>query len=132
MEYGSHRQQRSITSTDGMGIIADLGCHSKTGNFLCLKQSYHILTNILFSIDIVACLFYKQIEDDEYSEIYLNYYDIFVRNAFGNYFDILKEVSYSPMMAEMLSYLDSKSSAWVLQEVGSKSSPGERYIPCYT
>lgn len=44
------------------------------------------------------------------SEPYLNYYDIFVRNAFGNYSDILKEVSYSPMMAEMLSFLDSKSS----------------------
>ena len=26
------------------------------------------------------------------TEIYLGYYDIFVRNAFGNYRDILKEV----------------------------------------
>ena len=43
----------------------------------------------------------------------MTYYDIFVRNAFGNYFDILKQVSYSPMMAEMLSFLDSKSSEYV-------------------
>ena len=48
-----------------------------------------------------------------------------MRHAFGNYFDILKEVSYSPMMAEMLSYLDSKSSAWVLEDSGAKSYPGE-------
>ena len=39
------------------------------------------------------------------------YYDIFVRNAFGNYRDVLKEVSYSPIMAEMLSYLDGQSTA---------------------
>ena len=37
-----------------------------------------------------------------------------VRNAFGNYLDILKEVTYSPMMAEMLTYVDGAStgSTW--------------------
>lgn len=47
------------------------------------------------------------------NEIYLTYYDIFVRHAFGNYRTILKEVSYSPAMAEMLSYLNSESTAIV-------------------
>jgi cullin-associated NEDD8-dissociated protein 1 len=42
------------------------------------------------------------------NEVFLTYYDIFVRHAFGNYRDILKEVSYSPAMAEMLSYLNSE------------------------
>ena len=42
-------------------------------------------------------------------EIYTNYYDIFVRNAFGNYRDTLREVSYSPAMATMLTYLGSRS-----------------------
>lgn len=65
-----------------------------------------------------------QIDEKDYSEIYLNYYDIFVRNAFGNYFDVLKEVSYSPMMAEMLSFLESKSTAYVLEDSGSKAYPG--------
>jgi uncharacterized protein (DUF1800 family) len=32
------------------------------------------------------------------------YYDIFVRNAFGNYRDILKEVAYSPLMGDYLTY----------------------------
>ena len=32
-----------------------------------------------------------------------------VRNGLGNYFDLLKEVSYSPVMANYLSYRDSKS-----------------------
>ena len=39
----------------------------------------------------------------------MNYYDIFVRNAFGNYRDVLREVSYSPVMGSMLTYVDSKS-----------------------
>jgi cullin-associated NEDD8-dissociated protein 1 len=37
------------------------------------------------------------------------YYDIFVRNAFGNYKDILKEVAYSPMMGSYLTYTGSAS-----------------------
>jgi len=49
------------------------------------------------------------------TEWFLNYYDIFVRNAFGNYRDILREVSYSSLMAENLSYLGSKSAAYVLE-----------------
>ena len=37
------------------------------------------------------------------------YNDIFIRNAFGNYRDVLKEVAYSPLMAEMLTFLNSRS-----------------------
>ena len=32
--------------------------------------------------------------EGEKTDGYLTHYDIFVCNAFGNYFDILKEVSY--------------------------------------
>ena len=39
-----------------------------------------------------------------YAETWVNYYDIFVRNAFGNYRDILQEVSYNPLMARYLSF----------------------------
>ena len=38
------------------------------------------------------------------NEKWLKYYDIFVRNAFGNYRDILEEVTYSPHMAYYLTY----------------------------
>jgi uncharacterized protein (DUF1800 family) len=37
-------------------------------------------------------------------EQWLNYYDIFVRNAFGNFRDILETVTYSPMMGLYLTY----------------------------
>ena len=44
------------------------------------------------------------------NEVYHTYYDIFVRHAFGNYRDILREASWSPMMAMYLSYR--RNRAW--------------------
>ncbi|CAJ1440523.1 unnamed protein product [Effrenium voratum] len=39
------------------------------------------------------------------TEIWLHYYDILARHAFGNYLDLLREVTFSPLMGEYLSYL---------------------------
>mmetsp|Transcript_102655 Transcript_102655/g.294143 ORF Transcript_102655/g.294143 Transcript_102655/m.294143 type:complete len:2583 (-) Transcript_102655:1307-9055(-) len=44
-------------------------------------------------------------------EWWTNYYDIFVRHAFGNLRDIIKEVSYSPAMGAYLTFKDSQSFA---------------------
>ena len=43
------------------------------------------------------------------SEVTAKYYDIFLRNAFGNFRTLIKEVAYSESMAIMLTYLNSKS-----------------------
>ena len=59
------------------------------------------------------------------SERFLSYYDIFVRNSFENYRDVLKEVSYSPLMAESLSFLGSKSSAYMLERYRVKAAAGK-------
>ena len=70
----------------------------------------------------------NQIDNAELlSEVFMNYYDIFVRNAFGNYRDVLKEVSYSPMMAEMLSFMESRSAAYVKRVEERVSRPDENY-----
>jgi hypothetical protein len=46
------------------------------------------------------------------SAIRLSYYDIFIRHGVsGTYFDIVKEVSHSPMMAQYLTYINSRSYA---------------------
>ena len=45
------------------------------------------------------------------TEPWVNYYDILVRHAFGSLRDILQEVSYSPMMAQYLTYEGSTSLA---------------------
>jgi cullin-associated NEDD8-dissociated protein 1 len=39
------------------------------------------------------------------------YYDTFIRNAFGNFFDILRDVSYHPLMGSYLTYLQNKAYA---------------------
>ena len=41
---------------------------------------------------------------DEEIEIYFNFYDIFVRNALGNYRDVLREVAYSPMVSAICNF----------------------------
>jgi hypothetical protein len=56
------------------------------------------------------------------TEIYTHFYDIFVQNAFGNYRDILKKASYSPLMAEHLSYLKSKSHSYVYEFENKRNS----------
>jgi hypothetical protein len=47
--------------------------------------------------------------DDLGSERWVAFYDIFMRHAFGNFFDLLKEVSYSPVMGAWLTYLGVQS-----------------------
>jgi len=64
---------------------------------------------------------------DGRTEWFLSYYDIFVRHAFGNYLDILKEISYNPLMAENLSYLQSKSSSYVWQTYRIKAYADENF-----
>ena len=60
--------------------------------------------------------------------MFLAYYDIFVRNAFGNYRDVLKEISHNPLMAENLSFLGSKSSAYMLERYKIQTSAGKIFI----
>merc|ERR1719428_1447052 len=47
--------------------------------------------------------------DDHLTEAWLNYYDIFSRNAFGSFRDVLREVTYNPLMGSYLTYKSSKS-----------------------
>jgi uncharacterized protein (DUF1800 family) len=42
------------------------------------------------------------------TERWVTYYDIFVRNAFGNFRDILGEVTFNPVMGDYLTYLDNR------------------------
>jgi hypothetical protein len=64
---------------------------------------------------------------DELTEAMTTYYDIFVRNAFGSYRTILKEVSYSPLMAQMLTYYASKSTAYTWRTFGELAYADENY-----
>jgi cullin-associated NEDD8-dissociated protein 1 len=123
---GSAGEVQNDPSKGNRFTFADTGA---LGKYLDIYQQqafafdskYYVWTNIaLFSKDQVRqrvawglsqifVVTSSSINHNAESEIWQKYYDIFVRNAFGNYFDIMKEVSYSPMMATMLSYLGSVS-----------------------
>lgn len=49
------------------------------------------------------------ITQNRLNEFFQSYYDIFVRNSFGNYRDVLMETTFHPLMAESLSFLFSRS-----------------------
>ena len=79
----------------------------------------------LSSIFTVVC---ANIGAEDHTEVYVSFFDIFVRNAFGNFKDVLKEASYSPLMATHLTYLGSKSHAYIFgEEDGKQSMADENY-----
>lgn len=79
---------------------------------LALHAPDQLRQRVAFALSQILVVSPDAIKTQEQTEHFLVYYDIFVRHAFGNYRDVLKEVSFSPMMAEMLSYLESKSTAY--------------------
>ncbi len=54
-------------------------------------------------------------------EVWTTFYDTFVRHAFGSYRDVLREVSYSPVMAYYLTFLENQAYA------SSNTVPDENY-----
>lgn len=87
---------------------------SNVWNMIALSAQDQLRQRMAWALSQILVVTPKQINEVGLSEAYLNFYDIFVRNAFGSYRDVLKEVSQSPMMAEMLSYLESKSSGTLI------------------
>ena len=61
------------------------------------------------------------------TETVLQYYDIFVRNAFGSYRDILKQVAFSHSMGAMLSSVDNKSYQYLVDEEEPPAFPDENF-----
>jgi hypothetical protein len=97
-------------------------------SMVALEAPDQLRQRVAWALSQILVVTPNQIDNaDLLSECFLNYYDIFVRNAFGNYRDVLKEVSYSPMMAEMLSFLESRSAAYVKRVEERVSRPDENY-----
>ena len=61
------------------------------------------------------------------NEMYVAYYDIMVRHAFGNFRDILREISFSSIMGEGVSFINSKSTAYFFRESNIIVQPDENY-----
>jgi len=69
----------------------------------------------------------ETLETAQYVEGWTQYYDIFVRNAFGNFRDVLKQIAYNPAMARWLSFKDNKSLQYDLDNGGPGAYPDENF-----
>ena len=54
----------------------------------------------------------------------------FVRNAFGNYFDILKEVTRHPLMSRMLTFVNGQSTGYAYIKDKYIQQADENYARC--
>lgn len=68
----------------------------------------------------------SQLRDNK-SEPYTSYYDIFTTNAFGSYFNILKEIAYNDIMSTWLTYYNNMSQQYQIDEYGLPTSPDENF-----
>jgi len=82
---------------------------------------------IAWALSQILVVTNNQVDDPRTTEFFLAYYDIFVRNAFGTYGDVLREVSYSPAMGEMLSYVNGQSLSYSKRWLGLELFPDENY-----
>lgn len=93
---------------------------------LALQGADQLRQRVAWALAQILVVVTEAIADqNQESEMFTSYYDIFVRNAFGNYRDVLREISYNPLMAENLSFLASKSAAYMMQRYLVKTSADE-------
>jgi hypothetical protein len=79
---------------------------------IALSAQDQLRQRVAFALSQILVVVDKAIGvEGDHTEAFVVYHDILVRNAFGNYRDILKQVSHNPLMAENLSFLQSKSTA---------------------
>ena len=64
---------------------------------------------------------------NEETEHYLAFYDMFVTHAFGNYLKLMKEYSFSVIMAGWLTYKNNKSLQYNLETDGIEQYPDENF-----
>mmetsp|Transcript_598 Transcript_598/g.1174 ORF Transcript_598/g.1174 Transcript_598/m.1174 type:complete len:1161 (+) Transcript_598:1495-4977(+) len=65
--------------------------------------------------------------DMEETEGWLAFYDMFVKNAYGNYRDLMREFSYSVIMANWLSFEDNRSLQYNIDNDGGDTYPDENF-----
>jgi hypothetical protein len=101
---------------------------TKVWTMIALNSADQLRQRMAWALSQIVTVVEGNIDAHDLTEIYLSYYDIMVRNAFGNYRDVLKEASFSPLMAEHLTYLASKSHGYVYEDDdGRIISPDENF-----
>ena len=86
-----------------------------------LNSDDQLRQRVAWSLSQLIVISANDIGKDDESEPYVTFYDIFVEHAFGNYGDILREISFSPMMGLYLTFHQNKAFAF------AGSYPDENY-----
>jgi len=76
---------------------------------VALKSKDQLRQRVAWSLSQILVIAEEGIGKSDENEPWTVFYDIFVKHAFGNYHDILREVSYSPMMSIYLTYHQNKA-----------------------
>jgi hypothetical protein len=104
-DYGSGQK----VDRDSQHYVVTRGSRSNVFYNIALKAQDQLRQRVAWALAQIFVVNDKNQGLTHDQEIYMTYHDIFVRNAFGNFRDVMKEVSYSPMMAAMLTYQGSRS-----------------------
>ena len=93
-------------STDVKGNAEFASQKKSVWTMIAMNSIDQLRQRVAWALSQILVITPNQIRNTESAENYLNYYDIFVKHAFGNYFDILKEVSFSPMVSSFCIYAE--------------------------
>ncbi|VEU38256.1 unnamed protein product [Pseudo-nitzschia multistriata] len=96
-------------------------------NSIALWSKDQLRQRMAFALSQIFSVSPDAVGSQDFTESYLSYYDIFVRHAFGNYFDIMKEVTYHPIMSRMLTYRDGLSTGYSIVRKSMFLTPDENY-----
>jgi cullin-associated NEDD8-dissociated protein 1 len=76
---------------------------------LALNATDQLRQRMAWSLNQIFPIGEEAVSCQQCMDRYLGYYDIFVRHAFGNYRDVMREVSYSPVMGTYLTFMYNKA-----------------------
>ena len=105
----SHRY-RSYLADDVRGMEAVVvpyngnNGHAMVWTTVVLQAADQLRQRVAWSLSQILVIGEEGLGKSDENEIWHSYFDILVRHAFGSYRDLLGEVSYSPTMAEYLSF----------------------------
>jgi hypothetical protein len=116
-------------SVDRTGTTNDFEIQRETvWTTIALYGEDQLRQRMAWALSQILTMVVKDVDAEDETEPFLVFYDILVRHAFGNYRDILKEVAYSPIMAEMLTYYRNKSMKYAQdRESSSNVFPDENF-----
>jgi uncharacterized protein (DUF1800 family) len=114
-------QSGSISATQGRGARMERWFAAAVGGSDQLRQRMAFALSQIFVVSDVGPLLKEPISIAEFN-------DILTRHSFGNYRDLLSDVTYSPMMARYLTALRNQKTDWTLTNnvlTPSEVSPDE-------